>query len=46
MVTLFLFLNGEAVILVGSMDAVIKQLRMLCPYGPVIDVFSRRGRVQ
>ena len=36
----------EAVILVGSMDAVIKQLRMLCPDGPVIDVFSQRGRVQ
>lgn len=42
MVTLFLFLNGEALILVGSMDAVIKQLRMLCPDGPVIDVFSQR----
>lgn len=46
MVTLFLFHNGEAVILVGTMTAVIKQLRMLCPDGPVIDVFSRRGRVQ
>ena len=42
MVTLFLFLNGEALILVGSMDAVIKQLRMLCPDGPVIDIFSRK----
>ena len=46
MVTLFLFHNGEAVILVGTMPAVIKQLRMLCHDGPVIDVFSRRGRVQ
>ena len=46
MVTLFLFHNSKAVILVGSMDAVIKQLRMLCLDGPVIDVFSRKGRVQ
>lgn len=46
MVTLFLFHNSKAVILVGSMDAVIKQLRMLCLDGPVINVFSRRGRVQ
>ena len=46
MVTLFLFYNGKAVILFGTMPAVIKQLRMLCPDGPVIDVFSRRGRVQ
>lgn len=38
--------DGEVVILVGTMAAVIKQLRMLCPDGPVIDVFSRRGRVQ
>lgn len=46
MVTLFLFHNSKAVILVGSMDAVIKQLCMLCPDGPVIDVSSRKGRVQ
>lgn len=46
MVTLFLFHNSKTVILVGSMDAVIKQLRMLCLDGPVINVFSRRGRVQ
>ena len=46
MVTLFLFLNDEAVILFGTMPVVMKQLRMLCPDGPVIDVFSRRGRVQ
>ncbi len=45
MVTLFFFRDDKAVILVGTMDAVIKQLRMLCPDGPVIDVFSRR-RVQ
>ena len=46
MVTLFLLLNGKAVILVGTMPAVMTQLHMLCPDGPVIDVFSRRGRVQ
>lgn len=45
MVTLFLFHNSEAVILVGTMASVMDQLRAWCPDGPVIDVF-RRGRVQ
>lgn len=45
MVIIVLCHEDQQVVLFGTMASVMKQLRALCPEGPVIDVFSR-GRVQ